>query len=281
MRYLILVLMLLAGCSGPPQAFDEQNPEETADDMSKYPRIQPAPHGVPQVAAVTPRTGGWSGDNQLGYELPFAPDANNRQTVLKLDEWGPPEIWTVSLGIRYKGLTSDTQTFDVAAQINFGAGGATQVVEMDWLNGARIALPMNAVNVVAKYDIKPGFTPPADLYLSVMLSRGTYAGQVAQRSFWFDIEPGPSRTTPIKIPNFAKRVRLMTQNGAFPATTILRLMGNASLTGDIASVTFANYSTLAAYSAGVPIPRFAKYFCVENTDPGAGDVPAWVIFELE
>ncbi len=36
-----------------------------------------------------------------------------------------------------------------------------------------------------------------------------------------------------------------------------------------------------AYGAGIPIPRFAKYFSVENTNVGAGDVPAWVIFELE
>lgn len=142
----------------------------------KYPSIaddrrQPL---VPRTGIIVPRNGGWSGDNQLGYQAKYAPDARGTQTILKLDEWGPPEIWTVSLYLLQKFQTFNG--FAIKARLNFGAGGSTQIVEMDWLNGSQISLPMNALNVMALFDDVDVATEGAGLTLGVQISRGPRGG---------------------------------------------------------------------------------------------------------
>lgn len=167
----LLSLFCLLACE-PPQHFDEED-----EDMAKrYPNIaddrrQPA---VPRVAVITPRTGGWSGDNQLGYQAKYGPDQRGTQTILKLDEWGPPEVWTVSLFVDQKFAQFDG--FDIKALINFGAGGSTQVVKMDWLNGAQISLPMNAINVQAIFESVDVTTEGAGLSIGVQVARGARGG---------------------------------------------------------------------------------------------------------
>ena len=79
----------------------------------------PQRSGVPPVAPVIPSSGWWTGNNQLGNEVAFAPDANNRQTILKLEEWGPPEVWTVSLFLTHE--IAAFNAFDVTAELDFGA----------------------------------------------------------------------------------------------------------------------------------------------------------------
>lgn len=140
--------------------------------------------------------GHWSGGErpnypQLGEEQAFAPDANSRQTILKADELGPPEVYTITLGIFYseQDWPGTGRAFEVEAEINFGAGGATQVVKIDWVQGAQISLPMSAVNVVAtcNIDAVAAPQPPADLRPSLMLGRGPALG----KSRWTDPTPFP------------------------------------------------------------------------------------------
>ena len=144
--------------------------------LSEHPELLPAVPAPPGRMA-------WSGSNNLGNVIDFAPDANGRQTILKLDEWGPPEMWTLTLGIDHPGDWSDYNNppgsnlynFEAIAIIEFGSGGATQTVEVDWIAGTEISLPMNAVSVICEYDeIFDTLTmlPPPGLRLSAMIGRG-------------------------------------------------------------------------------------------------------------
>jgi hypothetical protein len=149
--------------------------------MSRRTHVENKPlvqvHQLTPVAPVIPSNGCWSGDNQLGIFTQFAPDSNNRQTVLKLDEWGPPVVWTISLALR------DSLQFFHAVQlkaiVEFGAGGSTQTVELDWDNGAQISLPMNALNVIAEVVNVDAFTTEGPgLQLGVQIARGRRGGSV-------------------------------------------------------------------------------------------------------
>lgn len=177
----VLFCLLFIGCSDPGATEKESQvshrgyrilPQKDQFERRAAELAREGKLGHPAQAPVgnEPRTGSWTGSNQLGNELPFEPDANNRQTILKLDEWGYPEIWTVSLGI--KGFPQGTfDRIGIRAIIEYGAGGITQTVVIDWRNGSRISLPMNAVNVIAEfYDID--FSDEGQgLFLSVQLSR--------------------------------------------------------------------------------------------------------------
>lgn len=234
---LILALMMLIGCEAP-QNFEDEGSQESSLRMKKYPKVAiPAAHGIPQVAAIVPRTGGWSGDNQIGYQAKYGPDKRGNQTILKLDEWGPPEVWTVSLWIEGKFTTYDG--FSVTAQINFGAGGSTQTVEIDWLNGAQISLPMNALNVIAHFENVDVVTEGAGLSLGVQISRGSRGGVFPPVKTMGRFLLGASQDTGlIEIPAFARRIVVIpTAQVAnfYTATTSLELFegdgGGAQISG--------------------------------------------------
>lgn len=105
------------------------------------------------VYPVEPRKGPWSGNNQLGITQDFLPDTNNRQTIMKMDEWGQTSVRTVMLGLEYnEDAVSDPAALEVQAYIEMGAGGTTQTVVMDWHNGVTFSAPMNAINIIAQYQ---------------------------------------------------------------------------------------------------------------------------------
>ncbi len=128
------------------------------------------PKGIPAVAPIIPREGPWSGDSSLGQRARFAADANNRQTILKRTTDGPPEVWTIGLGV-INQLTS-INGYNITAEIIFGAGGDSQTIEMDWLEGAEISLPGNSFEVTAKFTNVDIVTEGPGLQLQVLLSRG-------------------------------------------------------------------------------------------------------------
>lgn len=147
------------------------------------------PDMVQAVPAMPMDNSAWNGSNSLGNVVDIAPDVNNRQMVLKLDEWGPPEMWTISLAIDRPATFPDAWPyipyFEITAEILFGSGGATQTVEVDWISGQQLSLPMNACNVTAVYDYYTyEGTPPtalSDLRLSAMLARGTAHSRYAPK----------------------------------------------------------------------------------------------------
>lgn len=207
MRYLLLVLLFVLGCE-PPQTFE--------DDMSIHrhlrtnrnpPVAEISPHGIPPVVPVIPRDGLWSGYNQLGYQASYGPDQRQNQTILKLDEWGPPEVWTISLYTKQK--FTDFNGYNIKARINFGAGGSTQVYECDWINGTQISLPMNAINVVAIFDDVSVTTEGNGLEVGVQLARGSRGGTRPPVLTLFEnltIAGNGDTSDLIELPEFAKRV---------------------------------------------------------------------------
>jgi hypothetical protein len=241
--------------------------------MQRNPVIAPAgAAGIVPVAPIVPRNGWWSNYPQFGEEQSFAPDAHNRQQILKADELGPPEVYTLTLGISYteQNWPGAGRAFEVEAEINFGAGGATQVVRVDWVQGAQISLPMNAVNVIATYNIDAlaAPQPPSDLRLSAMLGKGPALG----KSQWTDPTPfslvASGETSPLRIPAFASRIHVLAANSAgadlnFTAGNFLIFLGGP-LTGDrqIASVRLDQY--LNAIGEGIVIPGQAKYTTIFN-----------------
>ena len=257
--------------------------------MQRTPPIAPAGRaGLPPVATIVPRQGWWSNYPQLGEEQAFAPDANSRQTILKADELGPPEVYTITLGIAYseQDWPGAGRAFEVEAEINFGAGGATQVVKIDWVQGAQISLPMNAVNVIATYNIDGAAAPrpPADLRLSAMVGRGPALG----KSRWTDPTPFPlvalGQTPPRRIAAFASRIWVIAASPAgadlvFTAGNFLIFQGGP-LPGDeqVASVRLDQY--LNAIGEGIVIPGQAKYASIFNVSGSTVNARARFQYEI-
>lgn len=187
MRSFILFLsyVLTIACGGA-DGFEEENVsrfvvqqdqfERRANELARQGKLgKPA-----QAQTLTePRTGPWTGENQLGNIESFSPDALSRQTIGKLDEWGFPREWTISLGMQ-NTLTS-FDGFSVTAVIEFGAGGSTQTVRCDWLNGTQLTVTANAINVIAEYRNVDINTEGPGLHLSTQFSKYPRPGGIPPR----------------------------------------------------------------------------------------------------
>lgn len=267
-KFLILLLTLFSvGCALPVESEDmskrvlENKP--VADTAALVP-----------IAPVIPATGMWTGNNQLGHSESFSPDEQNRQTILKLDEWGPPVIWTVSLGLEFNEDNWEggfaARGFEVQAEIEFGVGGATQKVVIDWVNGAQISLPFNAVNVIASYKV---FTNvPEDLKLSVQLSRGAVNSTAFFTSDSVTVDNTNILTAEhVRIPNFANGVMVMQTSGtgsdAFATASNVFLVFYG---GPASTDLFCGFVRLDKYQQGTPIqiPQAARFVALINIGAG-------------
>ncbi len=181
--------------------------------------IQRTPGPDQAIPIIPSKRGPWTGNNQLGIQRKFSPDDNNRQTILKLDEWGFPETWTLALGLDFDHLQWNpspgfSASFDVTAVIDFGIGGVMQTVEIDWVNGASIVLPLNAVNVIAQYNLDVATEaagasePPQDLKLRASLGRGVLCQTRPTRTFRLDLDEAGVGVS-LDVPAFARELRLL------------------------------------------------------------------------
>ncbi len=284
------------GNPGNPRVFEPDATHLMRDDFTERAARHVARHDPPpSAAAVIPyemRHGPWTAYNQLGNAAAFAPDNNNEQSILRLDEWGMPEVWTVSLGMNFNfDAYPSNNYFDVTAIIDYGSGGTTQRVEVDWLNGNSIALPMNALNVTARYNLSAIATAaygapaaPTDLQLSVMVSRGNQTKTKPRRTVFADsndlvpIPPFASELiwSPVNptlanlrdIYNIAVAQRTIEFDGGGPGATFANV-------GQFETPQSVEYLTLDA--AGViqgigrpiplPIPIFARKVFLINIAP--------------
>ena len=237
--------------------------------------------GTPSVAVLDPKTGAWTGLNQLGNEVEFAPQANNQQTVLRLDEWGMPAPWTLALGLDIPDSGLPAGGFEATALIFFGAGGITQYAEIDWAQGASITLPMNALNVVARYsfgiDEAGSATLPTNLRLRASICRYATTTGKATRTFSFNVANGNPLVVP--IPPFAKNLSVydMEQGAANPFTFYggafqVRFFCTENGSGgpvavyDISQlVTYLNVAeTIVGAPLPLPIPSRARFVAITN-----------------
>lgn len=268
-RFLILFFSLfLFRCSADAGA-------QTLDDP--MPIHQPK---GPRVYAVPPTTGEWSGNNNLGMKREFAPDANNRQDILYMPEWGPPERWTITLGVEYPANLPSR--FEVVATIEVGVGGATQTFELDWIDGQAVTVTANSIKVTAQWFTAPGGAPK--VFLTTTVARGESGNAHAPikcKNFGLAVADGNDSSI-VQIPAFARRVRLapnISTNGAiYSPLSFIQFWGDAAgLNG--AGVTFGSELGGAAYAAGVPIPQLAKFVQYHNGS-GASQAGIW-IFDIE
>jgi hypothetical protein len=191
--------------------------------------IQPTPSASSGFPIIPAKKGPWSGNNNLGIERVFAPDANNQQTILKMPEWDFPAIWTLCLGLNdFSEEGASPIIFDIVAKIDFGIGGVMQTVEIDWLNGVCISLPMNAVNVIARFDTgygEGGSVAPDDLRLRACLAKGNFSGAPPLRTIKFD------NSNFVPIPPFARRVFLSCQGSQASGQDPFTFYSNGQLVG--------------------------------------------------
>lgn len=243
--------------------------------------MQRSPNNLQPVYEVRQRNGAWSGNNQLGIEQPFAPNANNEQTILKLDEWGFPEVWSVLLGITYDAgqLVNDTDGFSVNCKAIIGCGGTTQEASIDWKNGTSFSAPMNALNIIARYTASDNV--PSDLRLRVQISKGkmnnfhpTNTRDIVALSGAF--------SNIVEIPQFAQRLYLVGSGTAFApgiiydAANFIKFSANSATTAG--TVQKVRADQMLNFSSGYPIARFSRFLSYFNGT--AGTVAGSLIFEL-
>jgi len=241
-----------------------------------------------KVSLAYPRKGIWSGNNQLGVELPFELDADRMQTIFKMDEWGFPEVWTISLSIALPRDLIVGQIFDVIGEVSFGSGGIVQTFEVDWVEGTIFSLPMNAINVRARWsDLATiqGVPPPEGIRISVIAAKGSIRHARATRTGYFGaLAAGASFQNPFvvppifpAIPTFAKSVVVTPGSAAAAAilyspTTELWFLtnDNTGVPNIIQSVPGTFLGPTASFK--IPIPANARYYSIFNG--GGAPIPA-------
>lgn len=290
-HFLFFLLLLLGACepalesnqfgdpasSEPGQADGEHMARRTNEN-------QPVRqvHELQPIAVVQPSNGWWTGSGNVGTEVAFAPDADNRQTILSLPEFGPPVEWTVSLYLTPGNQAIQFAFFDIVARIEFGIGGSTQIVKIDWLNGAQITVPANAINVIAEFRTVSGDTQ--GVRLGVQVARGRRGGNQPPRLTLFsDILPHGGGRVVFNVPAFAARIVAVpagdtTDNTNFyTADFLLRtISGNTAGAFDVSSV---NGTQILQAGGGIPVVGAARIVSADN-NAVAHDLPCTIYAEI-
>lgn len=234
---------------------------------------------VMRVMNIEPRRGGWSGNNELGYYLDIEGSTDLRKSVLKLSEWGMPEVWSIMLGLDTGNVnfTTTPTVFGLIAELAAGSGGTTQEVEVDWVNGTCISLPMNALSVIVSYDQALSGIPLdyGTLRARVTLGRGVRQGPDPIRTLHVDeadIAPG-NFSEYVKIPAFARRLYVYHISGTAALWTPgveIRFTSNP-FTGQPSEIVPTSYLH-NALPDGVNVPQYTQYVRLYNGS--AVDIPA-------
>ena len=253
--------------------------------MSKYPIIENMAAllkrgltGVPMTAPVIPRNGGWSGDNQLGHIKAFQNNSRAQQTILKMDEWGPPVLWTVSFDIAERP-DDDLLIADIVAQIDLGVGGSTQTLLCDWNVGNQVSVTANAINVIALYRTLSVGVNSENLKLSVQLARGSRPSSGIAPVFTFmrkvvlAATPGPGNADRADLPNFTKAIRLIPSTANFPgaAADVTKVYDNNVILSqlDAANNVIAVGRSSDYVTSSMPVVAGARFLRVDNLSASA------------
>lgn len=259
-----------------PPVFEALDSRPMIDDFSlRAARLQSRqPVNIPMGYSLPLRSHPlWSGNNEFGIETGYQPDGDGIQTILKLGEWGPPMLWTISLGIAYNPDLipgSGDGRFSIDGLIRFGSGGVTQEMAVDWAEGTSFSLPMNAVNVMARYSdyTNRKNNTPSDLRLRVNLAPGgEVQGYATKSELLFVLTAG---TNFVRIPKYARRLSVQRGSGivggAWSANMLYTFAGGGSgASGDSGSFTGAEFLAGGFAGNGVPVPPTARSLKVTNT----------------
>jgi hypothetical protein len=278
LKHLLLVFsLLLQACNdGLGDETYEPDERESAMPLASGPYEDMLNREAAMVAVVPPipnMQAPWSGSPNLGNTADYAPDSNMRQVVLKMDEWGPPEVWSLSLGIESENWVVGDNVAPVA-EVVFGSGGANETIYMDWHNGARITLPMNTIVVTALYDANSSVLvaippeAPEMLKLTAMIGRGALP----------DCDPTLTAILPnsaldvnnqyVDIPPFARSFELMAASTAniFPGASTQFSIGSAEYrsTPKSAGGLTVGYGAIPALQTEVPIMNGARSMRIQR-----------------
>jgi len=207
----------------------------------------------------------WDGNNELGQEQAFAPDASNRQTVLKMGVWGPPQTWTLSLGINK--VADVAQRWGVTAEVITGVGGATQTRLVDWVQGTTVVVMANAVqvNAIWRFDFA-GDVRPTDARLSALIAQGNNTDSLptlTQELIRTNPLAPAGQAAPAEIPRFAKYLTVSNNLNALgldPATLYRFTPLPNTVNVD------ANWTAAQILASGnrIPIPPTSRYLIGSN-----------------
>lgn len=280
MKHFLSFLLLLLGACEPALESNQFGDDGMARRTNENKPVREVPELQP-VVAVQPSNGWWTGSGNVGTEVAFAPDANNRQTILSLPEFGPPVEWTVSLYLTPGNQAIRFAFFDVVARIEFGAGGSTQIVEIDWLNGAQITVPANAINVIAEFRNVSGDTQ--GVRLGVQVARGRRGGNHPPRLTLFSDTLVHGTRVVFNVPAFATRIVAVpagdtTDNTNFyTADFLLRtISGNTAGAFDVSSV---NGTQILQAGGGIPVVGAARIVSADN-NALVNDLPCTIYAEI-
>ncbi len=263
------------------RGYTEVNPPVGSDELfhdqfeRRASEIHRNPSNLTPACIIPQKSGPWSRNPQLGSVQDFQPAANNEQTILKLDEWDAPQVWSVMLGLTFSDTSAD---FSVIAKIRPGTGGFTEEFEMDWQPGVTFNVCMNAINIIASYDNVTSV--PNNLRLSAMLAKRPLHGTSPQRTFRSTVAGGGGVDV-IRIPKYAKRLHLIAADTAphdlFLATTNIKFLSGSNGAGlGLGDITGDEIGPL--YQNNIPIPGGAKSIRIANA--AVGNVIVQCVFDL-
>jgi hypothetical protein len=205
---------------------------------------------VQTVPAQSP--GPWTGSPAIGQTQAFARSSNNTQNIVKLDEWGAPDVWTITLGATYSDNNWPVAAgnLGIQAQIEIGVGGGTKTFIVDWADGVVLNVTANAIRVNAfyfPYATGIPIAPPSDLRLTALLARGSKSSGGRGPTFTCAYIPvntigAPVVTKFIRIPDFATELYILPQN-----------LGGISSPYNAANHVHLYESTNPAFTAGIEI----------------------------
>lgn len=216
----------------------------------------------------------WVGNLQLGQLISFDPDTDIRATVLKMQNYGPPVVRTVSLWVDWNEDTPASEyEFSLIAEVNAGCGGAVQTFEVDWHNGACFTIPCSSLEVVCRYENKFGqFDPPEGLKVSAMIGSGVGRSPYPTRTLGLSTAIPAGSADLVEVPRFARKLRLIdlvetspTLTSVYDALNTIIFSATNPLSGTL--VVNASYVSLDrdfALIQGMPIPNGARWVYLEN-----------------
>lgn len=241
---------------------------------------------VQVVPAQSP--GPWSGSPAIGQIQPFASNERNTQNLLKLDEWGPPVVWTITLGATYTDNSWPVAAgnLGIRAQIEIGVGGATHTFELDWADGVTFSVTANSIRVNAFYfKFAPGIdiAPPTDLKLLAMIARGSRGGGGRNATYtggYINVESVTGTTTKfIRIPEFATEMFLLPQNlggtvSPYNAANHLHLYESTDPTFTSGIEIYDTPMNVMSQVTPIRVPGSARYF---NVVVAAGNYDGFLV----
>lgn len=281
----------------PPRVFRPNVSETLVDDFTlraARQRARQAP-ALPLVMPVPLRTHPiWTSNNSLGFELRIddaSASALFERTVLKLDEFGMPETWTLALSTNFEANSDNAdQAFFLVGLLEIGSGGVVDQIGVDWRNGTTFRLPMNALNLKVRGFFGtpaggPGSVVPSGFAVRAILSRANQSGLPPQLTAQLSASNGaadPSDTA-VAVPKYAKTFKPVATTAA--AATAMFAAGNfwefwaTSGAGGTLIGTLRAQDVPSYLGGGIPIPNPARFVSFNNNAaPAALDYR--VVFDL-